>query len=183
MQHCQFNWSSEHFEHSENGVGDSNRLTVKALGVVYKHFLVPLTNYDLMGWYKYDHYGHHVDELKEDTGDEVWIKPWIVGHWLGPEETVFVFEPDEFMEEALDSVKWAEVTDRKHRNIRGSVHGFHFCISRKERGWGAVFSFRFQHSEGAKKLGELPLTEALCLSINGDKQQLEDWLDWAYMQG
>ncbi len=182
MMRHDFDWTSKTFEHQEKGIVTAAHLAIKALGVAHKHFLVPMSEYDLSGWNKYDHYRHHIEELQEEDGDEIWIKPWIVGQWLGATECVFQFEPNEFMEEVYQEIKWTDQTDWKHRHKRGAIYGIYLTVTRKAENWTAVFSFRLDDAPHTDKLHDLPVREALCVSINGDERKVEEWLDWAYKQ-
>ena len=92
MNRYDFGWTSKPVEYTEHGIEATLSLTTGALGVVYKHFLVPMAGLDLNSWKKYDHYRHHLSELEEKTGDAVWIKPWMVGGWLHEQESIF--QPD-----------------------------------------------------------------------------------------
>ncbi|HEC16000.1 MAG TPA: hypothetical protein ENI99_05425 [Sedimenticola sp.] len=177
MQQQDFDWTTSAFRHTEKSLEGVDHLAIKALGVVHKHFLVPLSDFDLAGWGKQDHYRHHITELMEDEGDDVWIKPWIVGQWLDDRPCVFRLEPTEFMEEALKGVE-----GRTDSHRRGAIFGVYLTIARKKEGWDAVFAFRLDDKADAGELRDVPVSEALCLSVNGDREKLEQWLDWAYAQ-
>ncbi len=177
-----FKWTSKTFEHTEKGVATAGSLAIKALGVVHKHFLGPMSEYEVLGWSKYDHYRHRIDELQENEGDEIWIKPWIIGHWLGEKEYIYQLEPQDFLEDVFKEIDWAKQTDWKHRHTRGVVYGIYFLVTRKEEGWNAVFAFRLDDGPDSEKLHDLPVSEALCISINGEDRKVEEWLDWAYKQ-
>jgi len=182
MKRYDFDWTSKAFEHEEKGIEAADYLAIKALGVAYKHFLVPMSDYDLAGWHKHDHYRHNISELEENEGDKVWIKPWITGHWLEGKECIFRFEPDELMEEALEEIDWAGLNDWEHKHKRGAVFGIYLTVAREKEDWDAVFSFRLDDRPGADKLHDLPVRQALCLAINDEDGKLEGWLDWAYKQ-
>ena len=177
MKQEDFEWTSNTFEHAEKGLEGVDQLTIKALGVVQKHFMVPLSEFDLGGWNKQDHYRHHISELQDNEGDAVWIKPWIVGQWLDGKESILHFEPAEFMEEVS-----RDIEHKKDHHKRGAIFGIYFTVARKEENWDAVFAFRLDDKPNTDKLQDVPIREALCLSINGDHDKVEQWLDWAYTE-
>jgi len=176
MQQYDFEWTAAPFQHTERSIENADHLAIKALGVAHKHFFGPLSEFDLAGWSRLDHYGHHCVEL-EDTfeGDDVRVRPWIVGQWSGGKECIFQFEPDEMMEEALKGV------DRDKRQ-RGAIFGIYLTVTRSEEGWSAIFAFRLEDNQEGDRLHDLPVREVLCLKINGDAGKVEEWLDWAYKE-
>lgn len=182
MKQHDFEWTAKAFDHSEEGIETVDYLATKALGIVHKHFLVPLSDYDLEGWNKQDHYRHHIAELQEKEGDEVWIRPWIVGHWLDGKECIFQFEPTELMEEAYKEINWAGLNDFEHRHKRGAIFGIYLTVTREEEDWDAVFAFRLDDKPDAEKLCDVPVSKALILSVHDEDWKLEKWLDWAYKQ-
>ncbi len=182
MKRHNLEWTSQTFEYSEKGIASAEPIIVKALGVVYKHFLVPMSKSDLAGWYKFDNYRHHLAELEEDEGDQFWIKPWLVGQWMDDKECIFQLEPTELLEDVLKEINWSEHNNREHCHKRGAIFGIYMTIARKAEDWDAVFSFRLEDNPEADKLQDLPLREAFCCSINGDSKKVEKWLDWAYKQ-
>ena len=178
MKHHEFEWSTKSFEHSDEGLYETDRLAMKAMGVVNKHFLAPMSKTDLKSWRNYDGYRHHIEELQQNKGDEVWIRPWIIGHWFDDRECVLRLNPTEFIEEAVKESEFAGKVKWGHRE--GRLFGFYFMVTRKEENWSALFAFRVDHLNGAKYLHDLPVTKALCMSIDGDSNVLENWLDAAY---
>ena len=182
MKRHDFEWTSKNFEHTEQGVETAAYLTTKALGVVYKHCLLPMAEYDLMQWCRYDHYRQNISELAEEDGDEVWVKPWLIGQWMDGKECVLQLEPNEFIEEVYKEEKWAELDDWEHRHKRGAIFGIYFTVTRKVDNWSAVFALRLDDKPGGNKLHDLPVREAICLSIDGENKKVEEWLDWAYKE-
>jgi hypothetical protein len=100
MKSRSFRWSSTPVTHSKNTLKTNQSLATKSLGVVYKHFLVPMSGLELSAWKSNDHFMHRLAEL-EDIDHEVWIRPWLVGGWLNDKETLFEFEPTEYNEETF----------------------------------------------------------------------------------
>ncbi len=182
MEQFNFEWTSKNFEHTEQEIDSTAHLTTKALGVVYKHSLIPMAEYDLAEWSRYDHYRKNISEIEEDSGDEVWIKPWLIGQWMGGEECILKLDPDEFMEELYKEKEWAELGDWQHRHKRGAIFGIYFTVTRRAENWSAVFALRLDDRPGAGKVHDLPIREAFCLSIDGDHKRVEAWLDWAYKE-
>ncbi len=182
MKRQDFEWTSKTVEHGERGMDGGAPLAMRALGVVYKHFLVPMGDYDLVGWKQYDHYRYRISELEDDPGDEVWIRPWIAGGWLDDRECLLRFEPTELNEEVFGASRWAEFMSWKQHRQRGVLPGFYLTVMRRNSGWSAVFAFRVHDRPEAEKLEELSIAEALCLSIDGDVTTVENWLEWAYKQ-
>ncbi len=182
MKRHNFEWTSKSFEHTERGIEAATYLATKALGIVHKHCLIPMAEYDLAEWSRYDHYGKNISEIEEHDGDEVWVKPWLIGQWMGGEECVLQLEPEEFMEEVYKEKEWAELDDWKHRHKRGAILGVYFTVTRKAENWSAVFALRVDDKADAKKVHDLPVREIFCLSIDGDAEKVEEWLDWAYKE-
>jgi len=176
MKQHDFEWTSQTFEYADKGVAGAERMAMKALGVVYKHFLVPMSNYDLSGWYKFDNYRHHLAELEEDDGDEFWIKPWLVGQWRDDKECIFQFEPGELMEEVFKQ------NNLSQQHKRGGIFGIYLSAASKAENWDTAFSFRLEDKSGTDKIHDLPVWTATCCYINGDSEKVEKWLDWAYTQ-
>lgn len=176
MLQYEFDWTKKPFEHTEKSIENADHLAIKALGVAHKHFFDPQSEFDLAGWSKLDHYGHHCIELDDDyKGDDVRFRPWIVGQWSGGKECIFKFEPDEMMEETLKGVD-------RDRHRRGAIFGVYLTITRRDEGWSAVFAFRMEDKQDGDRLHDLPITEVLCLKISGDAGRVEEWLDWAYKE-
>ena len=178
MKQYDIDWTSETFEHSVDGIETTAPLAMLALGVLHRHFLCPMSSMDLLCWKNHDGYRHHLDELEEDPGDEVRIKPWIMGHGLENKETIFEFEASEFMEEVFKVEGWKNRVDWKHR--RGVLLGVLLVITTKE--WSAVFGFRLNERTDAKAVHDLPVREALCLSLDADEETVAEWLAWAFEQ-
>ena len=183
MKRYDFKWTSKTVEHTEKGIVTALPLATKALGVVYKYFLIPMANHDLNRWKKQDYYRHHITELEADGNDEVWIRPWIVGGWLDEKESVFEFEPMEYNEEAFGKSLWAKLIHWRQHHKRGALFGIYLTVTKKVDNWNAVFAFRLEDKPDAHTLNDLPVREALCLSIDGDKEKVDAWLDWAFREG
>lgn len=182
MKRHNFTWTSNDYPHTEQGVEAAAHLTTKALAVALKHGLIPIAEYNLGEWSRYDHYRQDLSEIENENSDKVWLKPWLIGQWMGGEECVLQLEPDEFLEEVYKEKEWAELDDWKHRHERGAVLGFYLIISKKSENWSAVFAFRVDDKKGAEKVHDLPVKEFFCLSMDGDAKKVEEWLDWAYRE-
>ncbi|MBF0369043.1 MAG: hypothetical protein HQL52_06260 [Magnetococcales bacterium] len=183
MKRHDYEWPSNPVEHTETSLADTEHLAIKALGVAQKHFLVPMSGHDLNSWKKHDHYRRHLAELEEDgTQDAVWIRPWIVGGWLEKKACLFHFEPTEFNEEAFGQSLWHELTHWQGHRDRGALFGIYLTVSRPKENFHAVFAFRIDESQEAQKIADLPIYEALCLTLDGDREKIETWLDWAYRE-
>ncbi|MCF6283432.1 MAG: hypothetical protein L3J28_14725 [Candidatus Polarisedimenticolaceae bacterium] len=180
MKRHDFVWSSNNYHHPEQAVESTAHLTIKALGVIYKHCLIPMAEYNLDEWSRYDHYREDLNVIEESDDDKVWVKPWLIGQWMGGEECILQLEPGELLEEVYKEKEWAELGDWKHRHERGVILGLYFTVTRKSENWSAVFALRVDDKMGANKVHDLPVREAFCLSIDGDVKKAEKWLDEAY---
>lgn len=183
MKRHNFAWSKKHYQHSEQAIESTNRLVTKAQGVLLKHALIPMATYDLTEWSRSDHYSEDLNAIESgEEGDKVWIKPWLIGQWLGGEECILQLEHDEFLEELYQTKEWAELDDWKHRHKRGVILGFYFTITNKTEGWSAVFALRVDDHDGGEQVQDIPISEMFCLSLTGDADKVEKWLDWAYKE-
>ena len=178
MKHHYFEWSAKLFEHTDEGLYETDRLAMKAMGIVQKYFLDPMSDTDLGVWGNYDGYRHHIEELQHHSGDKVWIRPWLIGNWFNGRESIFRLKPTELIEEAMKAVEPAGKMSWG-RN-RGELFGFYFIVTRQKENWSALFAFRVDPLTNAKYLHDLLITKALCLTIDGDAKTVEDWLDAAY---
>ena len=183
MKRRDFEWTRNRVEHTARSLPNSGHLATKALGVLHKHFLVPIAGCHLEGWKQDDHYRHHLSELEDTQGDSGWIRPWIAGGWLDDSECLFEFEPTEFDETTFAESIWAEIIHWRQHHSRGALFGIYLTVERESEGWRAVFGFRLEDSDDARTLNDLPVREALCLAIDGDVKKVEAWLDWAYRSG
>jgi hypothetical protein len=141
-----------------------------------------MANHDLGSWKQNDHYRHHLSELEENVGDEVWIKPWIVGGWLHDKECVYQFEPTEFNDDTFEASILEELKHWRQHHRRGALLGFYLTATRPND-WQAVFAFKQDDPTDGKKLSDLLVREVMCHSIKGDPEKIEMWLDWAYRKG
>jgi hypothetical protein len=177
-----FEWTTNHFQHTERAIDSAAHLSPKVLGVVMKHALIPFSDYPLAEWGRYDHYREDLSEIEIDVSDKVWLKPWLIGQWMGGKECVLQLEPNEILEEVYQQKEWAELDDWTHRHNRGAIFGFYFTVNKQSEGWSAVFGLRVDDKNGAEKVHDLPVKELVCLSAEGDLRKMEAWLDWAYKE-
>jgi hypothetical protein len=177
-----FDWTLKPVDNIKHGIATASYLATRALGVVYKNFLIPMENLDLNSWKKNDHYRHHLPELEALTGDEVWIKPWIVGGWLQDKECIYQFEPTEFNDKTFESSLLAELNHWRLHHRRGALFGFYLTINRPND-FQAIFMFKVNDPTDAEKLNDLLIREAMCHTITGNTKKIEEWLDWAYREG
>ena len=182
MKSHPFEWSSNPLQHAEKALQANTPMALKALGIVYKHFLVPMSGIDLESWKKNDHFIHHLQELM-DEGDDVLIRPWLVGGWVGDRETLFELEPMEYSEESFGSSIWSDLLHWRQHQHGGALFGFYLTVERKKEGWSAVFACLLEEKPKARKLGEIAIKEVVCLSLDGDVEKVDAWLDWAYCEG
>lgn len=180
MKETQVQWSSQPVVHGEAGVAGTAHLAVKALGVVFKHFLIPLSETDVMGWRNNDHYRHHLFELEDKKGDQVWIKPWLIGELVDGQECVIRFEPGEFADDVFKESLLERLTHLFSSSKHNALFGIYLVVMREEEGWRAVFGFRMDGGAAAELLHDLPVREAVCLVLDGDMERVERWLDGAY---
>jgi len=182
MKSRPFRWSSTPVTHSKKILKTNQSLATKSLGIVYKHFLVPMSRLELSAWKSNDHFMHRLAEL-EDVDHEVWIRPWLVGGWLNDKETLFEFEPTEYNEETFGPSVWSELVHWREHHKRGVLFGLFFTVTNRKDHWKAVFAFTLDERPQAKKIKDLLIKETMCLSLDGEAIEVEAWLDWAYSEG
>lgn len=179
MIQCDFEWSSQEFRHSEKPIAGGDRLAMKALGVAYKYFLCPMAEIDVNAWGNDDGYRHHIEELQHNDGDAIWIKPWLVGHWVEGKEIVLQLSPTDIIETAVKETGLAAKMHGEHK--AGALLGIYLTVSRKQENWSATFAFRLAPGRDPRILHDLPVTEALCLAVEGGgAATVEAWLNQAY---
>ncbi len=182
MKSHPFEWTSKLVTHYQTADLSTLPLATKALCVVLKHFLVPMSELDLASWKRNDHFMHHLPEL-ENQDDLVMIRPWLVGGWLDEKETLFEFEPSEYSKESFGPSILSDLIHWREHHKRGVLFGIYLTVKNAQEGWDAVFAFMLDEKSTAKKVKDLPVKEALCLSTGGDAQKVDAWLDWAYSSG
>lgn len=183
MKQNEFDWVAQEVAQVGQGLAGTTVLATKALCVVHKHFLIPMAEIDLHGWRNHDHYRHRVAEIEDDAaGDEVWIKPWLIGERLDEKPCVIEFAPDEFVEQVFEESILSKLSHLTDRHKRSALFGIYLTVTRKADNWRAVFALRLDNGVNGVLLNDLPVREALCLVVDGPMGQVDAWLNWAYKQ-